>query len=72
MAKAKSLGIVVARLIVAGDVQRARVEAQGSLWNIGGSISWTVPEARAIAGACRYAATRYNAPVTLAQFMGGN
>lgn len=46
------LGITVARAIVSGDVDRARREA-------GGRRSWTVPEARAIVGACRAARARF-------------
>lgn len=42
----KYIGIRVAQLILSGDVDRARKEANGRR-------SWNVPEARAIAGACR-------------------
>lgn len=60
----KSLGILVARLIVRGDVDRARREAAGRL-------GWSVVEARAIIGACRFVNTRHGAHVSFTQFCGG-
>ena len=42
----KKIGIQVARAILTGDVDAARRLAHGRM-------SWSVPEARAITGACR-------------------
>jgi len=49
---ASPLAIVIARAIMAGDVDRARREAAGRR-------SWTPAEARAIAGACQVARLRF-------------
>lgn len=54
---AKYIGIVVARLIVAGDVSGARAVARGS--SLG--LARRVAEARAIHGACRYAKAHFGA-----------
>lgn len=59
----KSLGILVARTILSGDLTLARTLA-------GNKTSWTVPEARAICGACNVAQTR-GWPVSWKQFFGG-
>lgn len=59
------LGVQIARNIVRGDVSTAR-----ALFNRAPRpVSWSVPEARAIAGACRYANNKWGAPVTLEQFL---
>ena len=50
--KKSKLGIVVARAIVQGDLDRARREANGRR-------SWGVAEVRAIVGACRAARARF-------------
>jgi hypothetical protein len=52
--KAKYLGILVARLIVRGDIQSAR--QLRDYWP-----AWRVCELRAIIGACRFANARYSA-----------
>lgn len=58
--RARYLGIVVARLIVQGDVHGARKLAAARLFP-----GWNVPEARAIAGACAAATKRFGVPATL-------
>lgn len=58
------LGIHVARAIMAGDVSLARALACG-IW------SWSVPEARAIAGSVRAANKRWNAGLDVMDFFGG-
>lgn len=55
------LGIQVARTILTGDVQLARSLAAGRR-------SWSVAEARAIAGACREVSVRWNANLTFTSF----
>ena len=60
----RRLGIVVARAIIAGDLDRARREAAGRR-------SWGVSEARAIVGACRVARERFaGCSVTFSEFLG--
>lgn len=58
------LGIHVARLIVRGDVHQARNLASDR-------TSWSIPEARAIAGACRLARSR-GWPVDFNSFFGAS
>mgnify|MGYP000846846927 FL=1 len=60
---AKALGIIIARAIVSGDVDLARKYAATN------RIGWSVAEARAIGGACRYAQTTWGAPVAFEQFI---
>ncbi len=63
LSQPRYLGILVARCILAGDVTRARAEAQGVR-------SWGVAEARAIAGACREANRRWpGAGLSFSQFL---
>lgn len=57
----KKPGILVAKIILTGDVTLARAEARGRL-------SWTVSEARAIGGACREANRRWGCDLSLEQF----
>lgn len=54
-------GILVARAILAGDVSLARQYAAGR-------SSWSVPEARAINGACREANRRWSCGLAFTQF----
>lgn len=56
------LGIKVARTILTGDVAEARRIASGRK-------TWSVPEARAITGACRVAAQKWGADVSFSQFI---
>lgn len=58
------LGIHVARALVAGDASLARALACGC-WH------WSVAEARAIAGAVRFANERYDARINVMDFFGG-
>lgn len=55
------LGTLVARAILAGDISLARALACG----IG---SWSIPEARGIAGAVREANRRWNAKLDVWSF----
>lgn len=54
-------GILVARTILTGDVSLARRLAAGR-------ASWSVSEARAIAGACREANRRWACGLVFTQF----
>ena len=58
------LGIRVARYIVKGDVQAARLE-----YLLNNRKSWSVPEARAIIGACKFAQKKLNACVYFEEFI---
>lgn len=58
----KKLGAQIAQTILSGDVHLARQLAVGRR-------TWSVSEARAIAGACRVARERWGADVALEQFM---
>jgi hypothetical protein len=58
------LGILVARAVLAGDVSLARQHAAGR-------VSWSVPEARAITGACREANRRWSCGLAFEQFCAG-
>jgi hypothetical protein len=63
--KGTPLGVQVAKLILAGDVQAARHLA-------GTRRSWTVPEANAMIAAIRVANKRYGASISFDEFMGGS
>ena len=63
-APCKSLGIVIARLIVRGDIHAARVLAATR-------DTWTPIEARAILGAGRYAMKHYGAPYDITRSIMG-
>jgi len=66
--KAGKVGIQVARLIMSGQVGEAR--AISSMHVGSPKRSWTVAEARAISGACKYARIHYHGcNVTLSEFM---
>jgi hypothetical protein len=58
-----NIGIIVARAILTGDVDSARRLAIGR-------TSWSVPEIRALAAACRVAKEKWGADVSVEQFMG--
>lgn len=63
--RARYLGIVVARTILTGDVDLARRIA-------GNCVIWNVPEARAIAAACRVARERFaGCSISIIDFLGG-
>lgn len=61
---AKSEGILVARAICSGDVSAARALVLAYRWS-----ARTVPEARAILGACRFAAAAYGAKLDPQEFL---
>jgi hypothetical protein len=56
--KKMQLGVQVARLVVRGLVGEARALA-------GSRTSWSVSEARALIGACRFAQTKLGAPASV-------
>ena len=63
--RSRYLGINVARTILTGDVDLARRYA-----NIRGRGGWNVPEARAIAAACRVARERFaGCSVSFSEFL---
>jgi hypothetical protein len=62
--QAKSRGIIIARAIAAGDVDRARREVRVYGWP-----GRTIPEVRAIVGACRYANSTYGANLNHHDFL---
>lgn len=62
--KAKSDGIRVARAIASGDVSAARTLVTMYRWP-----ARTVPEARAIVGACRYINAAYGAGLDPQEFL---
>lgn len=61
MTTTNSLGILVARIILTGDVSLARRYAAGH-------TAWPVSAARAITGACREANRRWGCALDFAQF----
>lgn len=65
MSKRTLLGVYIARRLVRGDAHAARV----LFLTAPKPVSWTVAEARAIAGACRYAREQWGAPVSFDQFL---
>jgi len=67
MSKTKTtrLGIRVARAIVAGDVSMARALASGV-------YHWSVPESRAIIGACEHVNATMNANVCWQSILWGD
>lgn len=63
MSKKRPIGVEIARLIMKGDVQAAHLLR-------GKKATWTVPEARAIAGASKAASKRYGATISAREMLG--
>lgn len=60
------LGVQVARTLLTGDVSAARKLAATNRWG----TAWTVPEARAITGACREANRRWGCNLNAQAILG--